>query len=158
MSECPSRSWEQNTKNEERAHTPTDEEMLEELDAYGHLTWTVGFDNDDGDWLACFDFNVVNHPERGLLIAYHTVVNSDSGGFIDTLERLVVEEEAAPFNLPDYWTSIGMESGDDWSDDDIAEATRTNEKWNKALADEIKRSKTKEQTWTTSRTSEQSDS
>ena len=136
-----SRSWEQSIRDEERAHTPTDKEMLAGLDAYGHLTWAVGYENDNGDWLACFDFEVFNHPERGLLVAYHVVVNSDSGGFVETAQTDVVEAEAAPFNLPDYWMGVGLEPGGDWSDDDIAEATRTNESWNEALAAEIKRGK-----------------
>jgi hypothetical protein len=47
------------------------------LDAYGHLTWTVGND----DWVACFDA-----IRAGDKIRYHVVVNCDSAGFIDTVE------------------------------------------------------------------------
>ena len=130
--ECPSEAWDRYTEAEERAECPSDEDMLAGLDAYGHLTWNVGYDNDGGDWLACFDFKVFDHPERGKLVAYHTVVNSDSGGFVDTLESVVVESAKAPFDLPDYWASIGLEHGG-WSDDDYTEATKTNEAWNNAL-------------------------
>jgi hypothetical protein len=69
---------------------PTDEELLASLDAYGHLTYVTGFsdewnedvseDSDRGDWLACFDFKAWKHPSRGVLVAFHVVVNSDSGG------------------------------------------------------------------------------
>lgn len=48
-----------------------------ELDAYGHLTWTLG----DLDWMACFDAVRV-----GTEIHWHVVVNCESGGWIDTLE------------------------------------------------------------------------
>jgi hypothetical protein len=129
-----SRTWEQHIKDEERAHCPTDEEMLAELDAYGHLQWTVGYDNDNGDWLACFDFDVFDHPERGKLVAYEVVVNSDSAGFIDTLDKGVVEADKAPFNLPDYWMGIGIDNGpEDWSDQDIEDSSRVNASWNDAL-------------------------
>jgi hypothetical protein len=134
--ECPSEAWDRYTEGEERAHCPSDADMLAGLDAYGHLTWVVGYDNDDGDWIACFDFEVFDHPERGKLVAYHTVVNSDSGGFIDTLESAVVEADKAPFNLPDYWAGIGQEHGG-WSDDDFEEASRVNEAWNAALREAL---------------------
>lgn len=132
-------SWEQHIKEEEQSHCPSDEDMLANLDAYGHMSWVVGYGNEDGDWLACFDFEVFDHPERGLLVAYHTVVDSDSGGFIDTLERSVVEVGKAPFDLPDYWLSIGMDHGvEDWSEEDIKEALLANEQWNAALKDAVK--------------------
>lgn len=71
------------------------------LDAYGHLTWTVG----NEDWLACFDA-----IREGARIHYHTVVNCESGGFIDTLEDsyvpLTPEGAASLKRLPDYWVSI----------------------------------------------------
>jgi hypothetical protein len=136
-----SRTWEQHIKDEERAHCPTDEDMLKELDAYGHLSYCVGYENDNGDWLACFDFRVFDHPERGRLVAYHTVVNSDSGGFIDTLESCVVEAAKAPFNLPDYWLGIGMSHGiESWTDEDIEEASKMNTSWNDALREALRNS------------------
>lgn len=120
---------------QERAGTPTFDEMIEGLDAYGHLTWTVGFGDDcdeRGDWLACFDFEVFDHPERGKLVAYHTVVNSDSGGFIDTLETAVVEADKAPFDLPDYWAGVGQEH-EAWTEEEVTEAAKCNTEWNDAL-------------------------
>jgi hypothetical protein len=126
---------EQYERDRDRAHCPDDSEMLADLDAYGHMTWTVGYGEDeehDGDWLACFDFAVYAHPERGVLVAYHTVVNSDSGGFIDTLETRVVPAEQAPFNLPDYWAGIGQSHGG-WTEADYQDAHRVNDDWNAAL-------------------------
>jgi len=140
--ECPSEAWDRHCEQEERAHCPTDSEMLAGLDAYGHLTWVVGFtgefDEDEapdrGDWLACFDFKVFQHPDRGVLVAYHTVVDSDSGGFIDTIEAHVVEAAKAPFDLPSYWLSIGLDvDPDSWTEEDIKEAEKANTAWNADL-------------------------
>lgn len=74
------------------------------LDAFGHLTWTVG----NNDWIACFDAE--RTPEG---IAYHVVVNCESGGFVDTLESGTVpateEGIRSLLGLPDYWVGICME-------------------------------------------------
>jgi hypothetical protein len=128
--ECPSEAWDRYCEDEERANTPTDDELTEQLDAYGHLTWVVGYSDewtedevcgcvstwkggklvsgpeieggkcakcgkreDRGDWLACFDFKTFDHPDDGLVIAYHVVVNSDSGGFIETCDSGVGEQD-----------------------------------------------------------------
>ena len=122
---------------------PEDARMLDELDAYGHITYGVGFsdecnedvdeDSDRGDWLACFDFRVWKHPSRGVLVAYHVIVNSDSGGFIDTLESSVVEADKAPFDLPDYWASIGMEQDAAWTEQECKDADRCQTQWNADL-------------------------
>lgn len=80
----------------------TDAEMLGELDAYGHLTWTMG----DQDWLACFDAK-----RFGDKIAYHAVVNCESGGFIDTIEKGVipVADAESLFGLPESYVDAGIE-------------------------------------------------
>lgn len=147
MTYCPSDGWQSYLDMQEGADLPSDRDLLDGLDAYGHLTWVVGTedfkDGKGGDWLACFDFEVFDHPERGRLVAYHTVVNSDSGGFIETMEEYVVEAAKAPFNLPDYWAGIGQEQGQ-WSDEDYEEAYRANEAWNKALRDKLGRDFTEE--------------
>jgi hypothetical protein len=80
----------------------TDEQMISELDAYGHLTWTMG----DMDWMVCFD--AVRHGDR---IAYQAVVNCESGGFIDTIEKGVipVSEGAALLDLPERYLDAGLE-------------------------------------------------
>ena len=142
---CPSEDWDRYIEAEERAVTPTDDDLLRHLDAYGHLTWTVGWNSegdsedvpDRGDWMACFDYLVYDCPDRGRLVAYHTVVNSDSGGFIDTLEAYVVPAAKAPFNLPDYWTGIGMEHNAMWTDDECNEANKCNDEWNRSLQDSL---------------------
>ena len=75
-----------------------------ELDAYGHLNWTVG----NSDWLACFD--AIRVPGG---IKYHVVVNCESGGFIDTPEKNTValdQAEALLGGLPEYWEGIALEN------------------------------------------------
>lgn len=79
------------------------EDVERQLDAYGHLTWTIG----DDDWMACFDAVHV----RGE-IHYHVVVNCESGGFIDTLETgaLPVAVAAAKLlDLPLAYVDTGIE-------------------------------------------------
>lgn len=77
---------------------------MSDLDAYGHLTWTVGND----DWIACFDAR--RTPEG---IEYHVVVDCESGGFVDTLEHRTVPATEdgirALLALPDYWAGLCME-------------------------------------------------
>ena len=127
-----------------------DEDQLKLLDAYGHLTYTTGYsdewnedvgeDSDRGDWLACLDFKVWKHPSRGVLVAYHVVVNSDSGGFIDTLESGVVEANKAPFSLPDYWTGIGMDYSS-WTEQECKDANDCQEQWEADLRKAIEQAK-----------------
>ena len=118
---------EQYERDQDRAHCPSDEELLAELDAYGHMTWTVG----DGDWVACCDFSVTVH-ERGVLVAYHVVVDCESGGFVDTVESNVVDADRAPFDLPSYWAGLSELC---LPEDEVRE---TNESWNAALKKAIK--------------------
>jgi hypothetical protein len=111
---------------------------LSELDAYGHLTWCVGFNSEEGDWLACFDFDVIRDEDGKRWVVYQTTVNSDSGGFIDTPESCIVEIDSAPFDLPYYWMWISLDGhGEQWTDEEIAEAAKINEKWNLALQDSV---------------------
>ena len=161
----------------------TDERLMQSLDAYGHLTWTVGFsdewtedplcecasfkpspspaeeDEEDwshgllpvcvkcdkrehrGDWLACFDYNVATDDHGVTRVAYHVVVNSDSGGFIDTLERGVVGPDKAPYDLPDYWTSIGIEHGTPWSPEEMKQADHCQTQWSLSLREAITQSR-----------------
>ena len=72
-----------------------------ELDAYGHLTWTVG----DSDWLACLDVDI---SPCGRFYAYHVVVDCESGGFTDTPEsgRGPIEEIDTLKGLAGYWLGI----------------------------------------------------
>lgn len=75
----------------------------EELDAFGHLTWTVG----NEDWIACFDA-----VRKGDKVEYHVVVDCESGGFVDTIESGSVPAEEAVTRLsglPDQFYSIACE-------------------------------------------------
>jgi hypothetical protein len=134
---CPSESWEGYEAGQNGV--PTDDELLAKLDAYGHLTWCVGVGEEDNDWMACFDFLVVDCPERGLLIAYHVVVNSESGGFIDCPEQGVVEATKPPFDLPTYWRDLGVEMADGQvTEREIAEAEQCQASWAASLASAIR--------------------
>ena len=136
---CPSEAWDQHVEDEERTGFPHDEERLKLLNAYGHLRWTVGFGDDEeeaadrGDWLACFDFQVDIDPSGKVSVAYHVVVNSDSGGFIETTEESVVSADKAPFGLPTYWAGIGMNSGVEWTEQEREQANECQERWETAL-------------------------
>lgn len=81
----------------DRARDEDDDERR--LDAYGHLEWTVG----NEDWLACFD--AVRVPEG---IAYHVVVDCESGGFTDTIESgtVPVEEAMTLAGLPGRYADM----------------------------------------------------
>ncbi len=86
-------------------------EMIKKLDAYGHMTYGVGFGYEgspDGDWQAYADFEIDSFAGE-MLIAYHVVVNSESGGFLETGEAKVVTADEAPYGLLDYWSNIGRE-------------------------------------------------
>jgi len=61
-------------------------QLMDALDAYGHSTWTVG----NEDWLAAADA-VLGRFEDRLFLAWHVVVDCESGGFTDTLESGIVE-------------------------------------------------------------------
>ena len=60
-------------------------------------------------------------------------MNSDSGGFIDTVDREVVQADKAPLDLPDYWSSIGMEDGVKWLQEEIDTANRPQMEWRGGL-------------------------
>ena len=90
---------------QELANNPTDAELIDECDAYGHMTWTVG----NSDWVACFD--AVRFADR---IAYEVVVNCESGGFTDTMETGVISiDDASAIQdlkcMPSYWADICFE-------------------------------------------------
>ena len=131
-------------------HAP-DDPLLEQLDAYDHLSYVVGYsdednedvseDSDRGDWLACFDFLVDRNPDGTIKVAHHVVVNTDSGGFIDTVDRGVVtlseDMKKAPFDLPDYWASIGMDHGTCWTEKEVKDSWECNKRWNRDLKEAI---------------------
>lgn len=125
-----------------------DSEMdaLKRLDAYGHLTYTLGFsdegnedvaeDSDRGDWLACFDFCVFTEDGK-VKVAYHAVVNSDSGGFIDTVERGVVDADEAPLGLPERYIDSMYEQGVEITEQEDVDAQDCVKRWQKDLKDAI---------------------
>jgi hypothetical protein len=109
----------------------------DKLDAYGHLTWCVGTDEEelgeeDGEWMACFDaiYNPVTNE-----IEYEVVV--DGGSFIDTIESgsyLACDDSAIQGlkDLPAYWNDIGLEQGMKMS---FRYLTETMESWAKHIDD-----------------------
>ena len=135
--ECPSAAWERYYAEEEAKASPSDEEFLANagLDAYGHLTWTVGND----DWIACFD--AVLSPDK-TRIAYHAVVDCESGGFTDTIESGVVRVEDAKklIHLPDSYLDSCCEqyAGDYDHPIDINQCQKSIEFWNAHIVHLIK--------------------
>ena len=66
MAQCPSETWIAYEQDQESAENASDQERLAALDAYGHLTYTAGYGNEDdadgetrGDMLWCFDFRSI---------------------------------------------------------------------------------------------------
>ena len=139
------------------------------LDAYGHLTYVVGWSDewqeetpamlalakaldcsdekfeqkaandlepDRGDWIACADFD-----RKGDYVAYHVVVNSDSGGFIDTLDSGVLTVERAREELPgllETWHDVASEhlvASGEWFTNVEDKGNRLSiERWRRELA------------------------
>jgi hypothetical protein len=115
---------------EPRGPHPDDAALLEQLDGYGHMSYTVG----NEDWVACGDFNVVNDPERGLLIAYHVVVDCESAGFVDTPEAAVVPAQVLPPDWCPLWSYADSCSemyvdSDEYPPPDADEVGETCERW-----------------------------
>ena len=140
MAQCPSETWIAYEQDQESAENASDQERLAALDACGHLAWTVGFGNKDdadwetrGDWMACFDYAVYDDIDRGIVIAYHVVVNSESGSCIETQEYAVVPLSKAPYNLPEQYVDGSICADDQWRDDELTQAQDTNDRWNAAL-------------------------
>jgi hypothetical protein len=143
------------------------------LDAYGHLNFVVGFDDSDdeepdeplvvlakaadmteeeieaideqtgprscGDWIACADYDRI-----GDHVGYHVVVNSDSGGFIDTLDQGVYTVEEARKHLPgllETWDDVASEnlvnSGDWFTDLETEENKKAIERWKAHLKEAL---------------------
>jgi hypothetical protein len=49
----------------------------------------------------------------------------------------LVTPDKAPFDLPDYWASIGMDDGTAWSEKEVKDSWDCNERWNKALKEAL---------------------
>lgn len=125
------REYDQYEREEEAKLYASDDDLLAQLDPYGDLTYTVG----DEDWLAAMDFVVDVNPDGDIKVAYMVVVDSESGGFTDTVEKKVVSADKAPFNLPSYWLDIWAEQGhhDEELYEAMAENEQTNTRWNADL-------------------------
>ena len=65
--------------------------LLDKLDGYGHLSWTVG----NEDWLACADA-VVGRYNGKVFVATHVVLDCESGSWIDTFDKAVLPVEGEP--------------------------------------------------------------
>jgi hypothetical protein len=92
-------------------YSKAEKALLDRLDAYGHCSYSVGGTyDDDGDWNAFGDF-VVGKIDGKKVVAYHVVVNSDSGGFIDTVESDVVDAANAPKGLLYRYVDSACEQG-----------------------------------------------
>lgn len=77
--------------DEEKAFEKFKQDLLDKLDGYDHLSWTVG----NEDWLACADA-VVGRFNGKVFVATHVVVNCESGGWIDTFDKAVLPVEGEP--------------------------------------------------------------
>jgi hypothetical protein len=110
---------------------------MEELDAYGHLMWTVNSaDNVEDDWMACFDASYCPESKR---IFYHVVVNSDSAGFLETVEKGSIspyDEIGIEYlkQIPDVYFNVGAAQGLTMGLDGLEE---TSESWKKHLRELI---------------------
>ena len=114
-------------------HNPI-EDPPDELDAFGHLNWTVSEQEDQpdgGEWMACFD--AIYNPSTGL-VDYHIVV--DTGSYTGTPEQGSVNaaDIGSLKDLPEYWHYIGVEQGL-LMDENVLATTR--ERWSVYL-DELK--------------------
>lgn len=73
---------------------PSDEEMLDSLDAYGHCRYTVSEEYPDepereSDTLLAFDWNVFAHPEHrlgDLIVSFEVVLDQESNHMNDTID------------------------------------------------------------------------
>jgi hypothetical protein len=129
----PAAAWDAYLDFCEAQHEPSDSDFLAnaDLDAYGHLAWTVG----NEDYIACFDAVLSGDKTR---IAYHVVVNCESGGFLDTIEQGVVpveEAKAKLHHLPDSYLDSCCEqyAGEYEYPIDINECQQSIKSWNRHI-------------------------
>ena len=119
--------------------------LLGRLDAYGHMTWTVSFGEEGderGDLLACADFEV-GTVGGDLVVAYHVVTNSESGGFIQTSESGVVPIKKAPFGLLHSWSDVILEqSHGEINEDEAKQNFDAAKAFDDSLAEEIRLNQT----------------
>ena len=136
--QCPSEMWDDYMTQQERAAAPSHAEALEALDAYGHMTYTFGCGEEGderGDWLACLDFKVFTDCDGVICIAVHAVVNSESGGFIETILEEVFDRKEDAEGVPEQILNIGLSYGDYWTDLEVQGALDCAKKWREDLAE-----------------------
>ena len=134
--QCPSEMWDDYMTQQERAAAPSNAEALEALDAYGHMTYTFGYGEEGderGDWLACLDFKVFD-CDGVICIAVHAIVNSESGGFIETILEEVFEGKEGAEGVPEQILNTGLSYGDYWTDLEVKGALDCAKKWREDLA------------------------
>lgn len=101
---------------DEVAFDDFEEALLDTLDGYGHENWTVG----NKDWVACADAALGRFRGR-LFLAWHVVVDCESGGWIDTIEKSTVEitpEATPPTGVLSQYLDNCMEFHIDKQDDE----------------------------------------
>ena len=144
---CPSEDWDTYQEQQEGACEDPEGAALDSLDAYGHLAWCVGTEGEHpdypnevaGDWLACFDYTVFEDSKGNIAVAYHVVIDSESGHFTDTLQQCVVLAKDAPFGLPAEIADTEQSFNEvPWTEEEIKDAAKCNEAWNKELKAAIK--------------------
>lgn len=74
--------------DDELAFNEFSDALIAKLDGYGHLNYTVGSEN----WLACGDA-VLGRFNGKFFLAWHVVVDCESGGFCGTSEKHIVPVE-----------------------------------------------------------------
>ena len=154
MTECPSIAAALYFRDEEFTNCPSDDDLLKQLDAYGHLNFVTGWsdefnedvpaDSNRGDWLACFDYHVHECPDRGLIIAYHVVENSDSCGYIQESEKgvIIASKVDSILGLVQRWTDSGVDIAAEndafWTQAEMGAATTASDKWKESILSDLK--------------------
>ena len=142
-----------------------------DLDAYEHLSWGIGFcdENDPeeinplqllaqsegmsdeeieeaqmfprtcGDWSAWLDFD-----RKGDWVGFHVVVNSDSGGFIETGQKGVMPLEQARKELPGLIDTFHDQASDrlsflgEWfTREEIEDNEKTIKRWKQVVKERL---------------------
>lgn len=128
------RNWEDHVAQQEAAAAPTYTEVLEGLDAYGHMTYCLGFgdEGDERDWSAYLDFRVFTDCDGIVVVGYHAVVNSESGSFIETIIEDVGSLKEA-LGLADEVLDIALSGPGTATEREIQDATDCIKRWKKDL-------------------------
>lgn len=78
---------------------------------YGHLEFCIGSDDD----FFCFDYETIEAGPRGKFIILHSVINSESGGFIDGSEYAILPVNTRAEIAYAVRAAFGLvEQADDW--------------------------------------------